>query len=73
MISVVMPVFNAGPSLDECLQSIVNQTFTDFEFVILDDMSTDGSDKVLLSGKGRTVASGYSKVIRGWALHVVRT
>ena len=51
MISVVMPVFNAGPYLDECIQSIVNQTFTDFEFVILDDMSTDGSDRVLREWK----------------------
>lgn len=47
LISVVMPVYNARPFLDASISSIVNQTFTDFEFVILDDASTDGSDRVL--------------------------
>jgi glycosyltransferase involved in cell wall biosynthesis len=42
-ISVVMPVYNALPFLDESISSILKQTLTDFEFVILDDASTDGS------------------------------
>lgn len=42
-LSVVMPVRNALPFLDESIESILNQTFTDFEFIILDDASTDGS------------------------------
>jgi glycosyltransferase involved in cell wall biosynthesis len=46
-ISVVMPVHNAHPFLDESIQSIVEQTFSDFEFVILDDASTDGSTELL--------------------------
>lgn len=46
-LSVVMPVRNGLPFLDESIGSIVNQTFTDFEFVILDDASTDGSEKIL--------------------------
>jgi glycosyltransferase involved in cell wall biosynthesis len=46
-ISVVMPVYNALPYLDESINSILNQTFTDFEFVILDDASTDGSTEIL--------------------------
>ena len=47
LLSVVMPVHNALPFLDESISSIVNQTFTDFEFVVLDDGSTDGSERVL--------------------------
>ena len=43
LISVVMPVYNALPFLDDSIQSILTQTFTDFEFVILDDASSDGS------------------------------
>jgi glycosyltransferase involved in cell wall biosynthesis len=43
LISVVMPVYNALPFLDESIGSILKQTLTDFEFVILDDASTDGS------------------------------
>lgn len=47
LISVVMPVHNALPYLDESIGSILNQTFTDFELVILDDASTDGSTDLL--------------------------
>jgi glycosyltransferase involved in cell wall biosynthesis len=47
LISVVMPVHNALPFLDESIRSILEQTLSDFEFVILDDASTDGSLEVL--------------------------
>lgn len=47
LISVVMPVHNAGTFLHESIESILNQTFANFEFVILNDCSTDGSEKVL--------------------------
>ena len=47
MISVVMPVHNALPFLNESIGSILAQTLTDFEFVILDDASTDGSLELL--------------------------
>jgi glycosyltransferase involved in cell wall biosynthesis len=43
LISVVMPVYNALPFLDNSISSILAQTFSDFEFVIFDDASTDGS------------------------------
>jgi GT2 family glycosyltransferase len=46
-VSVVMPVHNALPYLDESVRSILSQTFGDFEFVILDDASTDGSREAL--------------------------
>jgi glycosyltransferase involved in cell wall biosynthesis len=46
-LSVVMPVHNALPFLDASISSILNQTFPDFDFVILNDASTDGSDRVL--------------------------
>ena len=46
-VSVVMPVYNAERYLREAVESILNQTFTDFEFIIIDDGSTDGSLKIL--------------------------
>ena len=46
-ISVVMPVYNALPFLDDSVRSILEQTLNDFEFVILDDASTDGSSELL--------------------------
>jgi glycosyltransferase involved in cell wall biosynthesis len=42
-----MPAHNALPFLNESIRCILKQTFSDFEFVILDDASTDGSDRVL--------------------------
>jgi len=42
-VSVVMPVYNALPHLDEAMRSMLDQTYRNFEFVILDDASTDGS------------------------------
>src|SRR4051812_47700023 len=49
LISVVMPVHNAAPYLDESIRSILGQTLSDFEFVILDDASTDDSRQILLA------------------------
>ncbi|TWT97969.1 putative glycosyltransferase EpsE [Botrimarina colliarenosi] len=42
-VSVLMPVYNCEPYLDEAVRSIRGQTFSDFEFVIVNDGSTDGS------------------------------
>jgi glycosyltransferase involved in cell wall biosynthesis len=46
-ISVVMPVHNALPYLDEAVRSILGQSYSNFEFVILDDASTDGTTQRL--------------------------
>jgi glycosyltransferase involved in cell wall biosynthesis len=53
LISVVMPVHNARPFLDQSISSILEQTLRDFEFVILDDASTDGSVERLREWSGR--------------------
>ncbi len=47
LISVLMPVYNAQPYLAEAIESILNQSLSDFEFLILDDGSTDRSLKIL--------------------------
>ena len=43
MISVIVPVYNVVSSLDKCVQSIVCQDYTDWECILVDDGSTDGS------------------------------
>jgi len=48
-ITVVMPVYNSEKYLDIAIESILNQTFTNFEFVIVDDASTDSSVEIINS------------------------
>ena len=46
LISVIVPVYNTEKYLDECVQSILNQSFTDFELLLIDDGSTDRSGAI---------------------------
>jgi len=46
-VSIIMPVFNAATTLDECLRSIKVQTFTDFETIVINDGSSDHSTKII--------------------------
>lgn len=48
-ITVLMPVYNAAPFLSQAIDSILNQTFENFEFLIIDDGSTDGSLDIIRS------------------------
>ena len=45
-ISVIVPVYNTQKYLNRCVDSILNQTFTDFELILVDDGSTDGSGAI---------------------------
>jgi len=59
LISVVMAVYNTKRYLDKAIQSALNQTFEDFELVIVDDGSTDGSSEIL-----QNYANQYPQKIR---------
>ena len=48
-VSVVAPMYNVEKYVGECLESVLNQTFQNFEFIIVDDCSTDNSAKVVES------------------------
>lgn len=45
-VSVIVPVHNVAPYLEQCIESILAQTFTDFELLLVDDNSTDGSEQL---------------------------
>ena len=55
-ISVIIPVFNTEPYLANCLASIYGQTFENFEAIVVDDGSTDGSADI-----ARTIAEKDSR------------
>lgn len=48
-VSVIVPNYNHAPFLKQRIESILNQTFQDFELILLDDCSTDGSWEILES------------------------
>lgn len=47
LVSVLVPVYNAEPYLEQCLHSLMGQTFTDIEIICIDDGSTDTSPIIL--------------------------
>lgn len=46
MISIIVPVYNTEQYLPHCIDSILSQSFTDFELLLIDDGSTDGSGRI---------------------------
>lgn len=45
-ISVIVPVYNSEQKLNRCIDSVLTQDFEDFEFILIDDGSTDGSTSI---------------------------
>ena len=46
LISVVIPVYNVEQYLPKCIESIMNQTYKNLEIILVNDGSTDGSQKI---------------------------
>ena len=46
-ISVIMAIYNGGELLQSAIDSVLNQTYSDFEFIIIDDGSTDDSGRII--------------------------
>ena len=55
MVSVVIPLFNKANSIDKCLASVLSQTFTNLEVVVVDDGSTDHSAHLVEKGQDARV------------------
>ena len=46
MVSMIVPVYNSEKTLSRCIDSILNQTYRDFELILLNDGSTDTSGEI---------------------------
>ena len=49
MVSVIMPSWNTGKFIAESIQSVIDQTYKNWELLIVDDCSTDNTDQVFAS------------------------
>jgi glycosyltransferase involved in cell wall biosynthesis len=82
MISIIVPIYNSNDTITKCIESILKQSFTDIELILVNDGSTDGSGKICdeyaekdsrvtvihQSNKGRTAArwAGVEACVGEW-------
>ena len=67
-VSVIIPVFNAGNYLRECLDSLINQTLKDMEFILVLDCPTDGSESICSEYEAKD--QRIKLVVNGESLHI---
>ena len=63
-ISVVMPAYNADKYIIEAIESIMKQTYKNFEFIIIDDGSTDQTFEIINSYEKMEEFVGYPRKMR---------
>ena len=54
-ISIVVPIYNAEKYLDKCIDSMINQTKKELEFILVNDGSTDNTEKIIKSYKDKRI------------------
>lgn len=47
-VSVIVPVYNVEKYIEKCLDSLINQTLEDIEFIVVNDGSTDNSKELIM-------------------------
>ena len=65
LITVLMPVYNCESYIKEAIESILLQTFTDFEFIIINDGSSDSSEQVVQSFSDERIRYYNNKINKG--------
>ena len=63
IISIVVPVCNSNKTISKCVESILNQTFTNFELILVNDGSKDNSEEIIFSYKDDRIK--YIKKLNG--------
>lgn len=63
LISVLVPLYNVAPYLSTCIDSIINQTYSNLEILLVDDGSTDESKVVVQSLDGYIVAEKHGQLL----------
>src|SRR5690606_10174743 len=55
VVSIIMPVFNVEPYISDAINSILNQSFKEFELIIVNDASTDHTEKIINGIKDKRI------------------
>lgn len=72
MISVIMPVYNEAAYVTEAIRSILNQSYSNFEFLIFDDGSTDQSLEKIKAFKDTRIRIFSYSINQGYVIHLNR-
>jgi Glycosyltransferases involved in cell wall biogenesis len=65
MVSIIMPVYNAEKYVEEAIKSVIEQTYSNWELVIIDDCSTDSSMKIVHNFKDSRIRIFYNEKNHG--------
>ena len=49
LVSIIMPSYNTGKFIKETINSVIAQTYSNWELIIVDDCSTDNTDEIVKS------------------------
>ena len=61
MISIIVPVYNAANYIEETIQTVIRQTYQDWELLLVDDCSGDGSAEMIRAVINRYEQEGVAK------------
>lgn len=59
MISIIIPAYNAADYLVQTIESVLNQTYSDFELILVDDGSTDRTCEIIKDYQGKDARIKY--------------
>ena len=61
LVSIIMPSYNCGRYISESVQSVLKQTYSKWELIIVDDCSKDDTREILHSFKDKRIKLFYNK------------
>lgn len=64
-VSIILPIFNGQDYIRECINSVLAQTYQNFELIVIDDASTDRSWEIITSFKDNRIRTLSNKINRG--------
>ncbi len=63
-VSVIIPAYNSEKYIKDAINSVLNQTFQDFEIIIVDDCSTDNTEKIIFKNYEKEIKVGKIRYLK---------